>query len=37
MDHLVTYVDRCAEGIQGALDDLDRAVDPGAEAAWVGE
>ena len=34
---LVTHVDRCAVQAQGALDDLDGAVDSGAEAAWFGE
>ena len=35
--HLVAHVDGRAEHGECALDDLDRAVDAGAEAAWVGE
>jgi hypothetical protein len=35
--HLVADVDRGAEGLDGALDDLDGAVDAGAEAAGIGE
>src|SRR2546429_86368 len=34
---LVPHVDRRAELVERALDDLDRALDPGAEAAGVGE
>ena len=33
---LVAHVDRRAELVQGALDDLDRAVDAGAETARLG-
>ena len=35
--HLVAYVDGRAEGIQCAFHDLDRAIDAGTEAAWVGQ
>src|SRR5690606_39855773 len=35
--HFVTHVDRRAEDLQGAVDDLDGAVDTGAEATGVGE
>ncbi|MNS53163.1 hypothetical protein D3C72_859110 [compost metagenome] len=35
--HFVTHIDRRAEDFQRAVDDLDRPVDPGAEAARVGE
>ncbi|MNY51145.1 hypothetical protein D3C86_1867090 [compost metagenome] len=35
--HFMAHVDRRAEHFQGAIDDLDRAVDAGAEAAGVGE
>lgn len=35
--HFVTHVDRRAEDFQGAVDDLDGAVDTGAEATGVGE
>lgn len=34
MHDLVPDIDRRAIARQGPLDDLDRAVDPGAEAAW---
>jgi hypothetical protein len=33
--HFVAHVDRRAEDFQGAVDDLDRPVDPGAEAAGL--
>jgi hypothetical protein len=33
----VAHVDRRAQGLDGALDDLDGAVDAGAEATRVGE
>lgn len=33
VDHFVPHVDRCAEQRDRALDDLDRAIHPGAEAA----
>ncbi len=33
----VAHVDRRAERFECALDDLDRAIDAGAEAAGVGE
>src|SRR5690606_14719449 len=35
--HLVPHVDRRPEGLDGALDDLDRAIDAGAETAGIGE
>ena len=35
--HLVAHVDRRAEELERALDDVDRPVHPGAEAARVGE
>ncbi|MOA16758.1 hypothetical protein D3C78_1369880 [compost metagenome] len=35
--HFVTHIDRRAEDFQRAVDDLDRPVDPRAEAARVGE
>ena len=34
--YLVAHVDRCPEAVQRTLDNLDRAVDAGAEAPWVG-
>jgi len=34
--HLVAHVDRSAEQLQRALDDLDRAINAGAEAAGIG-
>ena len=34
---LVPHVDRAAELLERALDDLDRAVDAGAEAARLGQ
>src|SRR5690606_226417 len=34
---LVAHVDRRAEGLQRALDDLDRAIDAGTETTRVGE
>jgi hypothetical protein len=34
---LVANIDRSAVQAQGALDDLDGAVDSGAKAAWFGE
>src|SRR5690606_31725620 len=37
VDHFVAHVDRRAQAIEGTLDDLDRAVDAGTEAAGVGE
>ena len=37
VDDLVAHVDRRAERLQRALDDLDRAIDAGAEAARLGE
>src|SRR5262249_59323743 len=37
VDDFVTHVDWRAERLQRALDDLDRAVDAGAEATWVGQ
>ena len=37
MDDLVAHVDRRTEAIERALDDLDRALDPRAEAARIGE
>ena len=37
VDDLVAHVDRRAELVQRALDDLDRAIDAGAEAARLGE
>ena len=37
VDDLVADVDRRAELVQRALDDLDRAIDAGAEAARLGE
>jgi hypothetical protein len=36
MHHLVSHVDRGAEQLQRALDDLDRAVDTGAEPSGIG-
>src|SRR5690606_11346896 len=35
--HFVTHVDRRAEHFQGPIDDLDGAIDAGAEAAGIGE
>ena len=35
--HLVTHVDRRAEQRDGALDDVDGAIDAGAEATGIGE
>ena len=37
VDDLVADVDRRAELVQRALDDLDRAIDAGAKAARLGE
>ena len=37
MHDLVAHVDRRAELRERALDDLDRAIDAGAEAARLGE
>ena len=34
---LVTHVDRRAEQLERALDDVDRAIDAGAETARIGE
>jgi hypothetical protein len=36
VDDFVAYVDRRAELLQGALDDLDGAVDAGAKSARLG-
>ena len=35
--HFVTHVDRRAEQLDRALDDVDGAIDAGAEAARIGE
>ncbi len=37
VNHLVTHVDRGTEQLERALDDVDGAIDAGAEAARVGE
>ncbi len=37
MHHLVAHVDRRAEQLQRALDDLDGAIDAGTEAARIGK
>ncbi len=37
MHHLVPHVDRRAEQLQRTFDDLDRAVDTGAETTGIGE
>jgi hypothetical protein len=37
VDDLVTHIDRRAELLDGALDDLDSAIDPGAKAARAGQ
>jgi hypothetical protein len=37
VDDLVAHVDRRAELLERALDDLDRAIDAGAKAARLGE
>ena len=37
MNNLVANVNRCTEQLQGTLDDIDRAVDPGTESARIGE
>jgi hypothetical protein len=37
VDDLVAHIDRRAVAFERALDDLDRAVDPGAEAARRGD
>ena len=35
--HLVAHVDRCAENLEGTIDDLDRTIDTGTEAARIGQ
>ena len=35
--HFVPHVDRCAEQADGALDDVDGAIDSGAETPRIGE
>jgi hypothetical protein len=37
VDHLVAHVDRRAEQLQRPFDDVDGAIDAGAEAAGIGE
>jgi hypothetical protein len=37
VDHLVADIDGCAVDVEHPLDDLDRPIDTGAEAAGVGE
>src|SRR5690606_2786431 len=37
VDHFMTHVDRRAERLDRALDDLDGAIDTGTETAGVGE
>ena len=37
VDHFMAHVDRCAQRFDGALDDLDGAVDAGAETTGIGE
>jgi hypothetical protein len=37
VDDFVPDIDRCAIALQRALDDLDGAVDPGAETARGGD
>ena len=37
MHHFVAHIDRRAEALQCLLDDLDGALDAGAEAARIGE
>ena len=36
VDHLVAHIDRRAEQIDGALHDVDGAIDAGAESARIG-
>ena len=37
VDDFVPHINRRPPAPEGQLDDLDRPVDPGAEAAWRGE